>query len=64
MTWRTILREFLRGFTDADLESLARKLDSHDNKPGGMIAVTNAELAAVGELMRRRECFALSPEER
>lgn len=59
MTWKIILRDFLRGFSDADIESLTKKVEAPDQKPGTIVWVTNAELAAVGEYMRRREVFAV-----
>lgn len=62
MTWRQLFRDFLRGFSDADLESLSAKLERvGDIAPGHIIYLTNAEAAALGEHYRRRHLIVVTP---
>lgn len=49
MKW---LRDWWRGWSDDDLESVLRKVEYKDAKPGGLIPVTHRELRAHAAFMR------------
>jgi hypothetical protein len=43
----TAIRDFLRGYTEADVASATRKLEEHNLHPGCVIPLTGREMQAV-----------------
>lgn len=54
LTWRELLRDFLRGYSEEDIERLdAKLLEAECGRPVETVQLSKPELAALGERLLR-----------